>query len=628
MTGTAEGLRELLEPRGYKHLSWYDIQETAARGCPLCRVVWDVTENADWDHDEDGRVVLDEIRVTGTFSEPDDAKGGGGVGHPLEGLLLEDIAFHIPMRTPPYGEGEVFYLAAFDGDPAARIVPGRRESKDLTSEAASRIRRWLDECQDEHSSCPNRRDYPLPRRVIDLESSLRLHQSSPDEKGPYATLSYCWGGIAQLTTTKANLRDFVQSIDPTGLSKTITDAVEVCRAVGLRYLWVDALCIVQDDENDKLDQIAKMQSIYKNSTLTIVAASAEKTTDGFVGSAKLNEPWSQLPLHVDHATAGTVYLRMEGDETDTWRDPIFQRGWTYQEQLLSPRVVMFDSAQITVKCSTDHYRPVFDTFLEVNLAPSALPAGVFGVERNRGYFVEDEARDRTWRNIVHDYSQRDLTSFADRLPALAGIAAELAAVWDDVYLAGMWKRTIIQHLGWHRTQRRTMQNQGGYHGYETENRKNLFDGVVDHTRRTAGPTWSWVTAPYPVYIYEMKHPDAHLVGSHVQLVSPKSPFGQVASASITIDAKVLDAAAALGPDVEFLTGPVDGFHGVQLDFEDPSPDIDRCKLVYLGRDNRHDGQFLVVERTEAAQYQRVGFIRPPRYQDLLGVAKREILVLV
>lgn len=509
---------------------------------------------------------------------------------------------------------------------------------------APKIRRWLNECLDDHRSCPRRCDHPLPRRVIDLESPiLRLYQSGPDEKGSYATLSYCWGGVAQPTTTISNLQDQLHSIDSTRLPTTITDAIDVCRAIGLRYLWVDALCITQDNYDQKQEDIANMGMIYKNSTVTIVAASAAKVSHGFLGNGKPEERGAQLPLYIDESTTGTVYLRMKGgSETYMSKEPIFQRGWTYQELLLSPRAIIFDSNRITLKCLTEFYASVFETDLELNIDAPELPVDVFGmvdeelagrdpreIKESRDYYI-DVTQDSTWNWIVHDYSERELSSFGDRLPALAGIAAELAAVWGDTYLAGFWRRTIVRCLGWRRTNRK-------FHNPDYGPPKDLFEGVVDLARRTESPTWSWVTAPYPVTIDDLGRPDSRLVGSGVQPMSERSPFGQVRSAYIALEARVLDVAAALGPDVKFQTWRAwpRYDHGILLDFEEPKPAIEKCSLVYLGGSPKHI--FLVVERTETGEYHRIGYANFDEYprwrkesgilKDLLAVAEKEVIVI-
>jgi hypothetical protein len=334
--------------------------------------------------------------------------------------------------------------------------------------------------------------------VLDIRtdhSPTRLYQSLKNEKAQYATLSYCWGsGVQPLTTTASNLRDHLLAL-PFSLPKTISDAVEVCRKVGIRYLGVDALCIIQDDDSDKLDQIAKMGSIYKNSTITIVAASAEKVTDGFLSDWKPLKPSAQLPIFVDNSTFGTIYLRMQHIENIySSEEPIFQKAWPFQEILLSPRVLVFDSCQISPKCLEHGFQPVFETYLNFQFDCPNLPLSVFDsvnkylalreIEERENYLRFNQAY--IWERIVHEYSERELTFFDDRRPALAGIATELSKSWNGVYLAGFWEETIIQQLGWYR------------------NMSNFTRPPRKHTKRIGSPSWSWVTVPLLGYDQETR----------------------------------------------------------------------------------------------------------------------------
>ncbi|KAG7287035.1 hypothetical protein NEMBOFW57_006535 [Staphylotrichum longicolle] len=430
MTGTADGLRGLLDPCGYKHLN-----------CNDCG------------YDEDEVIVPGEIRITGSFTQLANIKGGDI----LEGKLIKNIWVHLPE------------------------------------------------------------DWPYGR---------------PDDQQREA-----WNVVT-----------------------------------------------FDDDEDDKMEQIALMGLIYKHSTLTIVAASAQKVTDGFLRDGNPNQPAIQLPFYVDHATTGTVYLRWRDPcqtPTSAYSEPIFQRGWTYQEQLLSPRALVFDSNQIMFKCLTDDYRPVFETYLKVRADAPKLPIGVFptmgkNLERGDASRIREDynmaTQDETWRAIVCDYSRRELSRFSDRLPALAGIAAELAAVWDDIYLAGFWGGTILHHLGWYRP--RNMFSRFIEKTFED----NPFEGMVDCKRRAAGPTWSWATAPFPVRINEVRNPDPKLVRF----------------ASITLEAKVLNAAATLreftAEAEEYPLGsvlrelptwpPTYEFQDlIEFDFEEPNPDVELCSLV-------------------------------------------------
>ena len=493
------------------------------------------------------------------------------------------------------------------------------------------IRRWLDDCLNKHPSCPRSSIPELPRKVLDVEtgnSTVRLHQSLENEKAQYASLSYCWGGGGkQITTTNSNLHDHLLAL-PRHLPKTISDAIEVCRRVGIRYLWIDALCIIQDDSSDKLDQIAKMGSIYKNSTVTIVAASAERVTDGFLSNEKPSEPTAQLPIFIDNSTYGTVYLRMQdSDYIYASDEPISQRAWTFQELLLSPRAIIFDSSQIILKCMERRFQPVLNTYVNFKFSCHDLPVSIFGlVDRNfawrdtqesREYYLEI-TQDQIWKPIIDEYSQRDLTLFDDRLLALTGMATELAKSWNDVYLAGLWKKTITLHLCWYRSAP-TVRG--------TEISKN-FKGV-DCTKRIGSPSWSWVTAPYPVSVQWCEWPDAKLIDSGVLLESQKSPFGKVKDAFIALEARVLRASDLdLTMKFDFLPAPYDNRIG--LDFEAPKPDLGNCRLVYLGHGS-DCWMFLVVEKSLGGKFRRVGYTELSRWKEewrnLLSSAKREITVI-
>lgn len=103
---------------------------------------------------------------------------------------------------------------------------------------------------------------------------MRLHESTPNERGHYTALSYCWGGSRLFQTTKALYYDFQREINLEEMPRTLLDAVTVTRNLGIRYLWIDALCIIQDDLLDLVSEIDKMTDIYKNATVVIAAEGA------------------------------------------------------------------------------------------------------------------------------------------------------------------------------------------------------------------------------------------------------------------------------------------------------------------------------------------------------------------
>lgn len=487
------------------------------------------------------------------------------------------------------------------------------ESKELSPKVVNRIKEWLISCLDEHPSCPRCPPPKLPRRVLDVGSTdtpVSLYQPPHGSKAHYATLSYCWGaGANQVVTTTSNLQEHMQAL-PVSLPKTIIDAIEVCRRIDMRYLWIDSLCIVQDDEDDKLEQIDKMGLIYKRSTVTLVAASAKSSMEGFLGQSKFKRPSLQLPFLVDGSPSGTMYLQYNA-QTSSNEEPIFHRAWTLQELLLSPRVLYFNSYQIMLKCLKYHYEPVLETHVASSLHLFMLPASIFSAKNDlqtEGNHQNDEKfpsreQHEVWRRIIEDYSKRDLTYFEDRLPALAGVASRLSKVWSDVYLAGLWRRSIIQGLGWHRRDRTELELSNGKGFVE-------FRGA-DHTKRIGMPSWSWATCPFAVNFIISDLPfvaDAALISHEVVPISNKSPHGGVKEAYLTLNARVLKL-SNLDLPVE-VSGSSEWSYDdrVYFDYDVPKPNLDHCGLLFLGNEPLR-GYFIVIERLSTGDYHRVGYSR-------------------
>ncbi len=107
----------------------------------------------------------------------------------------------------------------------------------------------------------------------------RLHVSH-DQKAQYTALSHCWGALKPLTTTGSSLEQRKQGIEWSSLPKTFRDAIHVTHSLGIKYLWIDSLCIVQDDSVDWEVESAKMASIYSQSFITIAATAAVNGSEG------------------------------------------------------------------------------------------------------------------------------------------------------------------------------------------------------------------------------------------------------------------------------------------------------------------------------------------------------------
>lgn len=201
-----------------------------------------------------------------------------------------------------------------------------------------------------------------------------------------------------------------------------------------------------------------------------------------------------------------IYIREDRETYELGSEPLSNRVWTLQEMLLSPRILVFDSYQVTMKCHTDKFKPVFPSCMFGEPSFGQLPGSVFGVpgenqtltniprdlhKDNMQVFQEDLSH--FWWLLVGEYSERDLTRLEDRLAALAGAVEELLIQRGDTYLAGFWKESLLNHhLGWRIT--------------ETWNTgKERFRGV-DKKKRIGTPSCSWSTVPRRVYYRKLTIP--------------------------------------------------------------------------------------------------------------------------
>jgi hypothetical protein len=417
---------------------------------------------------------------------------------------------------------------------------------------------------------------------------------------------------------------------PSGLPQTISDAIEVCRKVGIRYIWIDALCIIQNSDEDKLNEISQMGRIYKNSTVVIVAACATSVTDGFLSNAP-EDSITELPIFVDDSTSGKVYLRLKDSEnTYDTDEPIFQRAWTFQEFVLPSRALVFDSHQIHFKCLEQEVEPLFQTHLEFNFDCPNLPKSILSpADENlaQKYPMRTKPQIEIWERMINEYSRRDMKFFQDRLVALAGVASELAKSWNDTYLAGLWRRTVVEQLGWYRTE---LPQPFGIS--QTCQWKISYNCPLP----ACSPTWSWVTVPGAVSIESIHYPDASLIDWGVDLKSPMLPFGQVTYGFIAVEARVLQMSDS-DLQLENFPDTSSGFgfdRTVKLDFRDAKLKLENCRLLYLGTGIRYGGSariFIILENSVNERFRRIGYTRldigNDKWKVMLSLAEKKVVII-
>lgn len=162
-----------------------------------------------------------------------------------------------------------------------------------------------------------------------------------ESTAPYAALSYCWGGPQRFTLTRSTLRNLEEGIHTRLLSPSVQDAIKITRSLQLSHLWVDALCIVQDDDDNKYSEIQNMAFIYYLADITIAAGNASSARDGFLANAA---PYASFAVSVrmPDGFLGKILLQpgfTDYDPHATYKPealpPLHQRGWTLQESELS-----------------------------------------------------------------------------------------------------------------------------------------------------------------------------------------------------------------------------------------------------------------------------------------------------
>lgn len=279
-----------------------------------------------------------------------------------------------------------------------------------------------------------------------------LHYPSAPE--PYTALSYCWGGDQPQKTTKRRISSGDLVLDWEVLPASIQDAVRVTAGLGYSYLWVDSLCIVQDDDSDKAKQIAQMPQIYTSAVVTIVASRAERAVDGFLHNIDLDSATEfavKLPFRCPGSAAdGSIFVAKMRNAQDS--EPIDYRGWTLQERYLSPRVLEYTSNQLLWTCASSGEKNGYSDGWTTGTRRDE--SGLFPVGNFHGDIWTGRGTNGladgvlTWQGLLQIYTRRTLTFPLDRILAISGVAEMFAPILRDQYSAGHWVGSLPYDLLW------------------------------------------------------------------------------------------------------------------------------------------------------------------------------------
>ena len=353
------------------------------------------------------------------------------------------------------------------------------------------MKQWLEECLHFHPACnaARSRDQHLPKRVLDVGrydsdpgslydryDPICIYESR-GEQAPYVALSHCWGARGDkniLKCAKATIQEFKRRIPWERLPKTFQNAVHITRLLGIRYLWIDSLCIIQDSMDDWAEQCEQMSVVYTSAFLTISATASYDSTGGcFHESLRAveweyeNEFGQPALLYIrqahDHSAFGEKGARNivrtgEGylSEMPSIPAPVFQRAWCHQERLLGASVLHYADTELVYECLTGtncECGALQNWQLDDTLMPRRAMTTSSAVRRYLHMPRSSIPLPQIWHDVVETYSAKDLTFHADKLPALAGLAKRFQHLGMKPYHAGIFEAGpsndyLMQSLLW------------------------------------------------------------------------------------------------------------------------------------------------------------------------------------
>jgi hypothetical protein len=309
------------------------------------------------------------------------------------------------------------------------------------------IRRWLRACTANHTRCGPGRSHSLPHRVIDVQCFIKSHpvrlRETCRELGQYICLSHCWGkpNIPPPLTTFATYFDRVTGISWSDLLITIQDTIDLARQLSIRYVWIDSLCIIQDDDKDWAEQAGLMASIYSNSYLTVAAAAVKDCHSGLYPTSGYSHRFTKL----ESSFSGNLYTYRLMPHVNECDYPLLERGWVYQERMLSPRVLYFTDAEMNWECRTKRWCEcggITGRLGDKRRVEKELEKLEKHLRKDDNFECEDDftVRDTQltwWIECVQLYICLKLSYSKDIFPALAGLARCTQGTPKDMYLAGL-----------------------------------------------------------------------------------------------------------------------------------------------------------------------------------------------
>ncbi|KAJ9139155.1 HET-domain-containing protein [Pleurostoma richardsiae] len=392
---------------------------------------------------------------------PDDQGSGSAPGRTTT-LRLRVVPW-VPRGVPePFARFDIVPLVDPDVSPPQLFFGRRADSGQLDLE---QVRQWIRNCTEWHgekckppgwtASSKGTRFGPF-LRLLDLESNCLIETPRPND---YLCLSYVWGSGPVFKTLKNNLSRMKTPGSLESLfkrfPKSIRDGITVTRALGYSLLWIDSLCIVQDDEYDKATQISLMGEIYQSAAVTLVIAGGDSADAGIKGLIPGSRKLEQITAK---CSENLTLVKLLPDCDQIVRGSVWNtRGWTYQERLLSTRCLFFLGDTVYFQCPmttwgedyhAEHPRMATCAPMQTyNLSLSWQPTEV---QRSAQYRLHTHQTPyfKEYCRLVEEYTSRSMTFASDRIRGIASLFATLRSVFGCSFLYGLQEQMFLESLLW------------------------------------------------------------------------------------------------------------------------------------------------------------------------------------
>jgi hypothetical protein len=348
---------------------------------------------------------------------------------------------------------------------------------------------------------------------------------------PYIALSHCWGEphARPLQTTSGNLSVHLERIGFEKLPKSFQDATVVASNLGVTRLWIDSLCIIQDDVADWQRECPLMAEIYSGAVVTIAASDAHNSHTGFLKEYSPDLRCTigtsiQIRCIPTFESAGLV----ENEESI-----LSGRGWALQEAIFSPRLISFKKARMQWHCSvearSDDLQLPYESRLNTyggSIADRPTVAKLSSWDRAQVY--------SSWRDVVESFSRMKLTMSTDKLPALSGLAKFICEKLDDKYAAGIFLKDACNCMCW-AAYRGDLTCSVTFARYDDVNYSLTEDfgssSVETQPVDYRAPSWSWASTDGALAFRPMNDPDLEIIDCQTELRG-HDEFGEVVAGFI------------------------------------------------------------------------------------------------